>query len=188
MEDKKAILDELLQEKHERERLASWKTKIPMPELENNITSSNSIKKLLIFGISLVMILLSLLSYYYINEKSNKLVDRFIATTPIASLEEQNHRGQNQPNNESTQLPLKAQQFNAAIKELKSGKDLVLAISLLETLSASKNKYQVDALWWKALAHAKANENAAAIHELEKLKAISNYQKENIKKLLEELK
>lgn len=174
-------LDLLLKEKYDAERLADWKKLMPMPESDPVPKSSNWTKHLWIL---IALAVISAAAVFFSSTSTNpiKLADSYLKTTTIASLDDQNARGETITNKgEHTD-------FYQIINNLKLKK--TLSIKELETLSTykvNKNKYQAEALWFCALANIKSGNEVLAKEELTKLTTISTYKKEESNKLIREL-
>jgi len=182
MKDK---LDSLLKEKYDQERKTSWKKEIPIP-LDTDISKINVVRKLAL-GLIVLVGLVSIFYLYKASGTQTDLIDNYIASTPIAALAENVSRGEiaESPTSGKT----KDVEFAEAAKLMKQADpNYTQAVKLLAPFALQKNKYQQEALWLKALAHAKLDENEKAISELDKLQAISTYQKEKILKLIPILK
>jgi len=180
--DKLMELDLLLKEKYDKERLEEWKKVMPMPEDSIERKNKSRTKHVAIFFALLGVI--SIIVFFSVSSSSpDRMADEFISNTVYASLESQNARGEI-----SSNLSSETVTFDRAVLGMKSGTmNPDFAIALLSPLTKSKNKYQVEALWWIALAQTKTSKTQEAIKNLNKLKAFSTYKKENVEELLREL-
>jgi len=174
-------LEKILKEKYNRDRRKEWESKIPIPKpLPKKRKSKFWVYAILmILGISLVAGI-----YYWQNQKKNtlELVDEYISTTPVASLSDLNQRNSSELSSEVKQ-DLNEMNFYNAVKLLRNG-EVEPAIKLFQSVSSQKNKYQIEAIWFNALAYAKVQDNPKALHELEKLMALDQYQNDKAKELI----
>jgi len=179
-EKRDLALDTLLKEKHDRERLERWKAIMPIPEEKPKSNRVAMIVSLLIIGL-----LLSILGYFSLEQKKPvHIAENLIKSTTITSLDDLNERGSN-----TSQISKEALAYYKAVKLLKTEQSNSFeAIELLTDLTTKKNKYQIEAIWFKALAHIKIGDHKNARIELEKLSTLSNYQEKNAAKLLNILK
>jgi len=176
-------LDTLLKTKSDRDRLESWKELMPMPEEEGaGKTKRKSIAILAsIAGLALV--------FFILNQtiiKPNQpvyLAENLIETTVITSLDDMNSRGE-----EATIKDENAEELLKAIELLKSDNDQAfVAIEILSDLAETKHRYQMEAIWFNALAHIKVGNKSKAKSELERLASLSNYQQQNVQSLLNKI-
>lgn len=176
-------LDSLLQTKYDRERLESWKEKMPIPE--EKATPINYRK--LVFAISsiaaMALIVITANQLFIKPNQPSNLAETLIESTVIASLDDLNSRGE-----ETTIEDKNAVELLEAIQLLKSNRDEAFqAIEILSEVSATKNRYQMEAIWFNALAHLKVDNRVKAKSELERLSSLSNYQQQKVQSLLEKL-
>lgn len=182
-------LDKLLQSKYDQKRKAEWKSQIPMPTAMQLAEKKIGLYKGVKLGLlAVILICVSLAAFYFYNsgDSNSKLIDEYINTTPIVFVDDLNPRsaGLEKQTQDKTEL-----NFYKAIGILKDDSPQIKdAISLLDEVSKTKNKHQIEALWYKALASAKINDNASALNDLQKLVTISNFQNEKAKKLINQIK
>jgi len=87
-----------------------------------------------------------------------------------------------------TLLNLDEKFYFAVFLSKTKNEDLQKAIQLTNTITDEKSKFYEESLWLKALIHIKLNQYNESINLLNKLINISNYQLNNSKALLEELR
>lgn len=179
--DKKIdALDAILLAKSDQERLAEWKTKMPLPPQEKRKKNYIGLAALLLS----IGILIYTAGYFILKVDSTvQFADNLINTTVIASAGDMNSRGENATNPDNNLIKL-----NSAVDLLKGDNAATFeAIEILTQLSKTKNKYQIEAVWFTALAYVKVGNNKKATLELDRLKSLSNYQSKNVNKLLERI-
>lgn len=170
-------IEVLFEKKYDRDRLEEWKKKMPMPELKP--VKKNGFRVWPIAAVILIIIV-CLTLYKLSTPDPQEMALELIHNTQIASLSDSNLRGE--PGNEASESIIN---FHTAITEMRSSDpNYEKATKLLSEVSENKNKYQIEAIWFKALAHINSGETTLGKIELEKLRSLSNYQQENVKKLI----
>lgn len=169
--------DILFEKNYDKERLEVWKKQMPMPKIKP--VKKNRIKFWPIFAA--VIITTTCFIVFQLGRPSpQEVATELIHSTQLASLDDVNLRG-----NESDHIKPITQSFFVAIEILRSKEaDHLKATNILAEVSSIKNDYQLEAIWFKALAHITSGEFTQGKIELEKLQSQSDYQHKNVQKLL----
>ena len=177
--DKSMEMDLLLKEKYNRERLAEWKKLMPLPQEDSPKKNSHYLKATL--GVVLFLVIVAMVLFFSLSRSSpSNLADKYLSNTTIAALDDLNARGDSGESQEIMEI-----EFLRAVKQLKANGILSeSALKKISVYSTKKNKYQAEALWFGALGNIKLDKIEIAKRELEKLKAISSYKKDEVEILL----
>ncbi len=179
-------MDSLLKEKYRRQRKEEWKKKIPIPSSDIDEPKESKVSKPLIYLAGMALLIIGALLIQ--NNKSKNIIPKMIDAIPLASYETEVLRGEEKDLSDVSEDIDEVKKFYNAVYILKySDAQLPDAIKTFEYFANYKNPYQLDALWMKALAHAKSNDKKLAIKALDKLSASGTYQQQNIVKLLDHL-
>lgn len=172
-------LDSLLQTKYDQARLAEWKKKIPMPDPK----SRRNYLGITISIIALGIILWAAGNFLLKTDSPKQIAENMIHNTVIPEMDEMNSRGEN-----AKIIDANGVKLTEAVELLKGDANKSFeALEILTQLSHAKNKYQLEALWFSALANMKIGNNKQALLDLEKLSSLSKYQSQNVQLLLNKL-
>ncbi len=177
-------LEELLNEKFDRDLKEELRNAIPKPDDADTEGHAKAKIKWMIFAFGLLLV--GILSYFAYSQYSKaSLIDAYLENAQMAYLDNQSIRGEGQ----NSVLTIDEEQFLFAIEKIREiNPDYQEVITLLSASDSEDAKYYQEALWLRALAYAKTENFTQSKADLHKLRLIGNYQKEKIEKLLKQIK
>ncbi len=175
----------LLREKFRRDEIQKLKQEIPMPGQKEFVVKTNySLKSVLAIAASLLF-LVSISTFLFSSYANNSeaFADTLIAESYFATSEDNEERGIDNENFGSSDLTVK---FDKAVSLAKGSDDQKKeALELLKTITVTRNKFQIEGKYLEILLYAALGQNQSAKKGIEEIKQLSNYQSNNINKLLE---
>ena len=172
-------LDEILKAKADAERLEQWKKEIPLPS-RNPVSKGMIMISLLVIG----MLIIAILFFLKKTETPKQMAQNYIDATSLNLIDDVKTRGETYDKSHENLLKLQRGVSLAKGDMDKTFDSILLFTELIE----DEGRYQLEALWYRALAHVKTGNNALAENDLRKLAGMSNYQKEETQEILNKLK